>query len=246
MPRNIEYPRAPFTKALELAKAVDALGGDCSADTCADKMHYSGGGKNGAFQALVSAAAKHQLINSKASLTISELYKNIILSYNDEEKREYLQIAFLYAPLYRKIYEKFKGKELPISILEKMLVRDFAVDKNMASRVGGYIVEGAKYVGLLIDNKLVENIRTEEVEVLTDKSELKEQKRGDSIKGELISYQEIPIQASNSDKREFSPNSYVVHITGPGMNTWQEMTDEDDFTIIAANLQKLKKKLGVT
>lgn len=114
-----------------------------------------------------------------------------------------------------------------MSILEKMLIRDYEVDKNIASRVGGYMVEGAKFVGLLVDNKLVENVRSEEVEVLTDKNELTEHKRDDNAKGELIPYQEIPIQPSNDDKREFSPNSYVVHITGPGMNTWQEMTDED-------------------
>ena len=244
MPRNIDYPRASFTKALELANAVDALGGDCSADTCADKMNYSGGGKNGAFQALVSAAAKHQLITSKATLTTSELYKNINLSYNDEEKQEYLQVAFLNAPLYRRIYEKFKGKELPVSILEKMLIRDYAVDKNMASRVGGYIVEGAKFVGLLVDNRLIENIRPEEVEVLSDTTGPPEQKFGGS-NSELISYQDITDQPSGGNKRQFDSNSYVVHITGPGMNVWHEIADEDDFIIIEANLKKLKRKLGL-
>lgn len=247
MPKLIEYPRSPFTKALEVAKAVDALGGECSADTCADKMNYSGGGKNGAFTALISAAVKHQLVISKSTLSTSDLFRKINLAYDEAEKQEHLQTSFLSAPLYRKIYERFKGKELPMSILEKMLVRDYEVDRNMASRVSGYIVEGAKFVGLLVDSRLIENVRTEEVDVLTDKNDVPEPKSERNEKAELISYQEIPLSShQNDDRRGFNIDGYIVHIIGPDIDSKYKLSDEDDFVIIDATLRKLKKKLGVT
>lgn len=247
MPKLIEYPRASFIKALEVAKAVDSLGGECSADTCADKMNYSGGSKNGAFAALVGAAVKHQLITSKASLSTSELYRNINLAYDEDERMEHLKISFLNPPLYRKIYERFKGKELPMSILEKMLVRDYEVDRNMASRVGGYIVEGAKFVSLLVDNKLMENVKTEEVEVLPEKVNVHDSSNERNQKGELTPYQEIPIHSPhNEDRQGFNADGYIIHIVGPDTDSKYKLADEDDFVIIEATLRKLRRKLGVT
>ncbi len=38
MPKNLNYPLASFQKAFALADAVDALGGSCSVESCAEKM----------------------------------------------------------------------------------------------------------------------------------------------------------------------------------------------------------------
>lgn len=246
MPKLTEYPRASFKNTLSLAEAVNALGGDCNANTCADKLNYKGGNKNGAFNSLVGAAVKHGLITSKSEiLVITDIYSRINLSYNDKERQEHLQTAFLTPILYRKIYEKFRGKELPLDILERMLIREYNVDQSMASRVTGYIVEGAKFVGLLVENKLVENLKVEEVEVFTNNRNLDEHKNERREKAELISYQEIPIHQSQN-KGGFNSDEYVLHVIGPDMDSKYKLADGDDFAIIEAILRKLKKKLGVT
>ena len=246
MPKLTEYPRASFKNALSLADAVNALGGDCNTNTCADKLNYKGGNKNGAFNSLVGAAVKHGLITSKSeTLIITDIYSRINLSYNAKERQEHLQTAFLTPILYRKIYEKFRGKELPLDILERMLIREYNVDQSMASRVTGYIVEGAKFVGLLVENKLIENLKVEEVEVVTDNRNSNEHKDERREKAELISYQEIPIHQSKNEGG-FSSDGYVLQIVGPDIDSKYKLVDEDDFLIIEATLRKLKRKLGVT
>ena len=247
MPKQIEYPRASFKNALSLADAVNVLGGDCNTNTCADKLNYKGGNKNGAFNALVGAAVKHGLVTSKSeTLVVTDIYSKISLSYNETERQKHMQTAFLTPILYRKIYDKFKGKELPISILERILIREYEVDKGMSSRVTGYIIEGAKFVGLLVDNKLVEDIRAEEVEVLTDKHYVADTKNELNDKTELVSYQDIPIDPrQNDDRRGFNADAYILHVVGPDIDSKYKLADEDDFTIIEATLRKLKKKLGV-
>lgn len=246
MPKLTEYPRASFKNALSLANAVNALGGDCSVNTCADKLNYKGGNKNGAFNSLVGAAVKHGLITSKSeTLIITDIYSKISLSYNDKERQEHLQSAFLTPMLYRKIYEKFRGKELPLDILERMLIREYNVDQSVASRVTGYIIEGAKFVSLLVENKLIENLKVEEVEVFTGNRNLDGHKDERREKAELIPYQEIPIHRSQNEGG-FNSDGYVLHIIGPDIDSKYKLADEDDFAIIEATLRKLKRKLGVT
>ena len=247
MPKITEYPRASFKNALNLADAVNTLGGDCNANTCADKLNYKGGNKNGAFNSLVSAAVKHDLVTSKSeTLVTTDVYNKISLAYNNIERQKHMQTAFLSPVLYHKIYEKFKGKELPVDILERMLIREYDVDKSMSSRVTGYIVEGAKFVGLLIDNRLTENVAVEEVEVLDDKNDVVKHKGERNDRAELVTYQDIPVRLhQNEEKRDFNAEGYVLHVVGPDIDSKYKLADEDDFLIIEATLRKLKRKLGI-
>ncbi len=244
MPKQLEYPRASFKNALSLADAVNTLGGDCNTNTCADKLNYKGGNKNGAFNALVGAAVKHGLVTSRSeTLTVTELYSKIKLSYNETERQEYMQSAFLVPLLYRKIYDKFKGKELPVDILERMLIREYEVDKSVSSRVTGYIIEGAKFAGLLIENRFAENIKAQDVEVVNHQDEPKTNKAEDD---RIVLYQDItPVQQQLQSIREFDGEGYILKIIGPDMNSTHKVRDEDDFIIVEAILRKLKKKLGV-
>jgi hypothetical protein len=246
MPKQLEYPRASFKNALSLADAVNTLGGDCNTNTCADKLNYKGGNKNGAFNALVGAAVKHGLVTSKSeTLTATELYSKIKLSYTETESQEYMQSAFLTPLLYRKIYDKFKGKELPIDILERMLIREYEVDKSMSSRVTGYITEGAKFVGLLVENRFIENIKAQDVEVVGHQDELKAINNNEDER--VVVYQDItPVQQQPQNSKEFDGEGYVLKVIGPDMNSTYKVQDEDDFIIIEAILRKLKKRLGVT
>jgi len=149
MPKLIDYPLASFSNSLELAEAVNYMGGKCTYETCAHKM---GRQVSGSFKTIIGAAVKYNLVNSgKGNLVITDLFKNIKHSYNQEEKRKYYLEAFLHPSLFQHIYEKFSGKELPIKMLDKVLIREYQVEESNASRVVKYFVEGAKFIEVLDD-----------------------------------------------------------------------------------------------
>ena len=218
MPKILEYPRASLKKSLELAKAVEALGDSCSVANCAEKMNRK---DSGPFMAIVSAAGKFGLVDSqKGKLTTTKLFKSLELSYNDQEKKIILLKSFLKVPLFKELYNKFIDKELPINMLEKILIREFDVDKKLGSRVAKYFIEGAKQVELLKEDNKIKKMEIEESE---------ETEEPDKIEPEL--------------QKEITSQNFAVHIMGPGMNSRIELKDKDDIEIVDAMLNKVKKKL---
>jgi len=234
MPAIVEYPRASFKSALELANSADSLGGTASAEICAEKM---GNKLGGAFNYIVSAASKFKLIIVKTGqISTSPLYRDIKLSYTENEKNKLLVISFLSPPVFTRLYERFKGKELPIGMLEKMLIKEYSVDDNSASRIKKYFIEGAKLTGLLnAQNQLIsydlgnveaENIETEEVQIIQENSNIINQETNPTL--------------SLSDLDEF-----VFHITGPGINSKIAIREDEDFIILEAMIRKIKKRFDI-
>ncbi len=230
MPVSIGYPRASFKAALELANSADSLGGTASAEICAEKM---GNKLGGAFNYIVSAASKFNLINIKSGqISTSSLYRDIKLSYTDEEKAKLLITSFLSPPVFSRLYERFKGSELPVAMLEKMLIKEYSVDDNSASRIKKYFLEGAKFTGLLDpQNKLViydiaksdpEVSDSEELQIIPENSNM---------------LNDVKPTISLSDFDEF-----VFHITGPGINSKISIREEEDFIIVEAMIRKIKKR----
>ncbi len=234
MPKVIEYPSSSFAKALELANAVDYLGGNCSVQSCADKLNKK---ISGGFGMLISSAIKHSLITRKRDeLFTTQLYKDIKLAYHNEEKTQNLRQAFLAPLLYKRIYERFKGKELPVQMLDKLLVREFAVETDLGSRISGYFIDGVKFLNLLDGNKLVD------IDI--------EKETANSENGDLENKEnEVEISLSNNVTNPSIENvthntAYVIHIKGPGMDSKITINEEDDFLILEAMTRKIKKKLN--
>jgi hypothetical protein len=237
MSKVLEYPRASFKSAQEMAAAIDSLGGSCSAEICAEKM---GNKIGGGFSYIISAAQKFNLVNYKSGqLSTSQLYRDIKLSYTEDEKNQLLTTSFLSPPVFSRLYERFKGKELPIAMLEKMLIKEYDVDDNAASRIKKYFIEGAKFTHLLnAQNHLVlidinsskpeeDNAETEELQVI----------------------QEIPTYSENNTNNIISLSDldeYVFHITGPGINSKVAIREEEDFMILEAVIRKIKKRFDFT
>jgi hypothetical protein len=231
---KLEYPRASFRAAFELAEAVDSLGGNCSAELGAEKI---GNKMGGAFSYILASAQKFGLVTYKlGQLSTSSLYRNIKLSYTDEEKNALLIEAFLLPPVFSRLYERFKGKELPVTVLEKMLIKEYGVDDNAASRIKKYFIEGAKTTNLLDSQgklKTLEAQKKQEEEIV-----------------ETEEIQIIPQNASFSDNTNNNVISlsdldeYVFHITGPGINSKISIRDEDDFTLLEVMIRKIKKKFN--
>lgn len=239
MPKIIEYPRASFQRVLEMADAIEYLGGKCTIQNCADRLGVK---VTGSFNALVGAAKKHDIVDSKKeTLITTDLYKRIKLAYDENEKRQNLRLAFLAPPTYSKVYEKFKGRELPIQMLDKLLIREFGVDGDRAQRIMNYFIEGAKQCELLIDNKLID-INNGETDIKDNEEEIEDNFVETSDSNSKNSQTEL--QKSDTLQLPASVDSYVVHIYGPGMNSKLSISEEEDLIILDAMISKLKKRMN--
>src|SRR5690242_7455367 len=224
MPKVIEYPSGSFTKAMELANAVDYLGGNCTVQSCADKLNKK---VSGGFGMLISSAIKHSLITRKRDeLFTTQLYKDIKLAYDDEEKTRNLRKAFLSPILYKRVYERFKGKELPVQMLDKLLVREFSVEPNLGSRISGYFIDGVKFLNLLDGNKLVD-IDIEKETTNSENSET-ENEENDVENSFSNNFANPPVENVGHN------TAYVIHIKGPGMDSKITINEDEDFLILEA------------
>lgn len=227
MPKINEYPTASFKNALELAKAVDDLGGSCNIETCANKTGKKIGG---GFTAIVSTTSKFGLIDVKnGNLSLTQLYKDYKLSYDEDERIKYLRKVFFNSVLFKKVYEKFKNSKLPVEIFDKALIKEFNVEQKIASRVAGYFIDAAKHVKLLNPDNSFNSIDNEDTEKTPEKTEVEE----NPIKG--ISDKGFP---------PLSTSNYIVQIKGPKINQTIEIDDADHILLVEAALKIIKKNLS--
>lgn len=223
MPRIIDFPRASLQKSLEAARAVDALGGECTKDMCASKLGRKGGG---AFEALLGASVKFGLIErKKEKLFTTERFREHKLAYTDEVARGVLRDAFFDVPVFHRISMRFAGQQLPTEILDKLLIREFDVPETNATRVASYFLDGAREVGLLDDQGVVH------VGASTPTHEEAEAS-------------EDPDQGAREERSQGTVGSFSVRILGPGMNSTIDILEPEDLLIVDAMLEKVKRKLS--
>jgi hypothetical protein len=229
--KGIDYPHASLKKSIDLAQGVYEIGGSCSAEMCAEKLGMKVGG---GFRGRVTAATKYGLItNTRGQIETTQLYRDYHLGYSKEEKIHIMRSAFLHVPLFNEIYMKFKDQKLPTDIFDRLLIREFSVNEQVASRVSKYFIEGAKASELLNpDNTFWESSAD-------DSSYDDEDSTGDEDENEEI-------EAENNVEIVDPPvdsTTYTVRITGPGINSVIAINDEDDLDIVNVMLNKVKKKL---
>lgn len=236
MPKNLNYPLASFQKAFSLADAVDALGGSSSVENCALKMQRK---VSGGFMVIISSAQKFSLVNfEKGIITTSQEYKLIKHSYTNTERRVLLRKAFLAPQVFSMLFERFKGRELPTDMLDKILIREFGVEEDTAKRIAGYFIEGLKTYGLLNGNMVTEDHQ----EVMADKALTEPVATESNILSEPVLKNP---STSNSDASftTIKPDFYEIQVSGPGINSKFNIEDEDDLQIVEAMLKKIKKVL---
>jgi hypothetical protein len=218
---------------LELAAAVDALGGSSSEEMAASRMGRKGT-NSGAFSALVGAAVKYGLLeNRKGTLSVTARYKDYKLAYDDGQRVQALRAAFLNVPLFRGIYERFVGKAVPTDILDKLLIREFEVPEVLASRVGEYFLEGAKLAQMLSDGGVLlqeSGGAAGQASAAPSAAEAKE-----SIEPVPRTPEPVP-----------TTSHYVVRVTGPGISSSIDIFDEEDLVIVDAVLTRIRRSLKVT
>jgi len=234
MSKLIDYPRASFKNCLQLAVAVDDLGGKCRSEMAAEKLNKK---ISGAFHALVASTVRFGLITSaKGQLENTGLYRDHKLAYTKEDADVALTLAFLSPPLFRNIFDRFEGRNLPVEHFEKLLIKEFKVPENFSSRVAKYFLEGAKQCALLGDgNELKANAPKNFDDTDEDSDDVavdNEETGNGDVKSGSISQETI-----ESDGR------FSVRIKGPGMDSVIVIDEEDDLLIVNAMLKKVAKRL---
>ena len=228
MPKTVGYTFASINKSLELARAVDELGGNSSVAMCAEKL---GKKVSGGFQQIIQSAAKYGFVErQKGELATTSLFKDIKLAYSDSERKKLLQIAFLNVPLFKVLCDRFNNQEIPISHFNKLLIKEYGVSENMGQRVKTHFVDGAKEVGLMSpDNRIVSTLNLD---------------GADTDAGPSSSDVGVAGVEENQQSPSLDTDSYSVKISGPGICSTISIADEGDLEIVEIMLKKIKKKLG--
>ncbi|RYX86340.1 hypothetical protein EON73_02605 [bacterium] len=242
MPKNLNYPLASFQKAFALADAVNALGGNCNVEDSAAKMQRK---ISGGFMVIISSAQKFELITfDKGIITISENYKLIKHSYTNTERINFLRKAFLAPQVFFILFERFKGKDLPIEMLDKILIREFGVEEVTAGRVAGYFIDGLKTCGLLNGTQLTDVITQdkaiEENEII--QTAIPEQETTNTQRKEEAALKKPNTIFSTIKSAEIA-NQYELHLTGPGISTTFNLEVEEDVLILEAIIKKIRKSI---
>jgi hypothetical protein len=156
MPKLIDYPRTSYTGAWEVAEVVDDTGGKCALETCARKLNRK---VSGSFKAIVGSGVKFGLLTSKREiLTTTTLFRRIKHAYDKQEELVFHREAFLTPPLFTQLCRKFRSRELPVAMLDVLLIREFGVEEINAQSVAKAFVDGARMVGVLDENNIVADI----------------------------------------------------------------------------------------
>jgi hypothetical protein len=156
MPKLIDYPRTSYTGAWEVAEVVDDTGGKCALETCARKLNRK---VSGSFKAIVGSAVKFGLLTSKRELlTTTTLFRRIKHAYDKQEELVFHREAFLTPPLFTQLCRKFRARELPVAMLDVLLIREFSVEEINAPNVAKAFVDGSRMVGLLDEHNVIADI----------------------------------------------------------------------------------------
>lgn len=156
MPKLIDYPRTGYAGAWELAEITDDTGGKSTIENAARKLNRK---VSGSFKAIIGSAVKFGLITSKREmLTTTTLFKRIKHAYDKQEELLFHREAFLTPPLFTQMCRKFRSKELPVQMLDVMLIREFGVEEINAQGVARAFVDGARMVGLLDEQNTIADI----------------------------------------------------------------------------------------
>jgi hypothetical protein len=156
MPKLIDYPRTSYTGAWEVAEVVDDTGGKCALETCARKLNRK---VSGSFKAIVGSGVKFGLLTSKREiLTTTTLFRRIKHAYDKQEELVFHREAFLTPPLFTQLCRKFRSRELPVAMLDVLLIREFGVEEINAQSVAKAFIDGARMVGVLDEHNIVADI----------------------------------------------------------------------------------------
>lgn len=200
---------------------------------------------SGSFRALIASAVKFGFITIKSgTLATTQTFKDINLSYDVNEKQTLSINAFFNAPLYRKLYENFKGKTIPEDVFVKMLVKDYDVT-GAPETVASVFIKGGEQLGFIKDHHVTEIENGTLAPMLEKKTDAKQKadaktdpKKDTKPKGETTKDTfHKPLGNMNTQ------DEIKINIKGKGLNYDIPIVDSADWAILNAILKKVKQKM---
>jgi hypothetical protein len=143
------YPYYNMEDSLNVAQLVhERGGGSCNRDQLASFLKYKST-NSGAFLARVNAAKMFGFISTEPGLiSATERSRNIFAPVMPIEADQAKVDAFLSVPLFKAIFDKFRGNVLPPSDgLKNLLQHSFNIVKDRVTPAHRVLMESAEYAG---------------------------------------------------------------------------------------------------
>src|SRR5438270_530466 len=146
-------PYFDLESSIKVARVIyEKGGGSCTADQLANWLDYAST-RSGTFLTRVSAANKHfRLIEQNGDhFIITENAEKILAPVMPEDTTNAKAEAFLSAPLFGKVYEQFKGSQLPPEVgLKNLFQSTYKVTPDRVANAVRIFLNSADQAGLLV------------------------------------------------------------------------------------------------
>jgi hypothetical protein len=141
---SISFPYDDLNSAYGVAKGAYELGGKCAQDQLAAQLHYSGV-DNGAFRVRVGTARIFGLVSvSRDGITLTPIGQAVVDPAREIEGRA---DAFLTVPLYKAIYDQYRGTRLPPPVGLERAFTDLGVSSKQTDRARQAFMRSAEQAG---------------------------------------------------------------------------------------------------
>jgi hypothetical protein len=233
MPKTTDYPRASLARTLELAAAIEDLGGECAQSAAAARL---GAKPGGTFGALVSTAVKYGWIAvRRGRLRAEPRFRDFRLAYDEDERRVVLADAIRTVPLFRQLLERFAGRALPESHLAKLLQREYGVPERGADRVARHFVEALTIAGMLSGTRVSAASRSP----ARSRGAHAKQPHADRATSE----HDVDANGDTSGSGIAGSRHYRVRVWGPDVDSTVEIATPEDVDLVRTLLAKVERGL---
>lgn len=142
---TIEFPYTDLDAALDLVRAVHAVGGTaCDSTQLAAQLGMES--KGGGFRQRITGAQCFDLIAYERGgrVVLTELGRRAVDTQNDRAVR---RDAFLRVPLYQKVFDEYKGSPLPPPPALERIIKGYGVGEKVADKARQVMMRAAKQAG---------------------------------------------------------------------------------------------------
>jgi hypothetical protein len=145
---GVAFPYFNLEKSVEVAKKVHEAGGSCDRHQLAPLLGYSGV-NNGSFLSRVTAAKTFGLITQlDDQIKITARGSEIVAPVSDDTKARAMVEAFLNVPLFKGVYDEWKGRALPPDVgIKNMFERQYSVVPDRAGPTVKVMMDSAESAG---------------------------------------------------------------------------------------------------
>ena len=154
--RSKSYPAIPITDAVVRIKELYKKLGDSKSyhkDNFATGLGYKDA-TNGAFLRMIAALSQYGLVKKDGNdYKLTDLSRRILIPTTETAEEEATREAALAPSVFKSIYERYSGQDLPI-LLPNILVTDFGILDGAKNKVTSIFRQSMEHVGLLNGNSL--------------------------------------------------------------------------------------------